>query len=120
MTGTTTKEIGDAHESRAVDYLVAHGLALEARNYRTRMGEIDIVMRDGDTFVFVEVRRRRHRGYGGAIGSIGPAKQRRIARTALAYLQRRYRRCDLPMRFDVVAIDGERGELTWHRSAFAF
>ena len=120
MTPPTTKTIGDAGEAQALDYLIARGLSLETRNFRTRMGEVDLVMRDGETVVFVEVRRRRHGGYGGAASSVGASKQRRIARTALAYLQRRYGACDLPMRFDVIAIDGDADEITWLRSAFEF
>ena len=120
MRRPSTRAVGDAEETRALAHLRRHGLALEARNVRSRYGEIDLVMRDGDTTVFVEVRRRRHRGFGGALASIGRDKQWRIAKTALAYLKRRYGACDLPMRFDVVAIDGARGDIRWLRSAFEF
>jgi putative endonuclease len=112
--------VGSAQESRALEHLRQCGLTFEARNFRSRFGEIDLIMRDGEITVFVEVRRRRHRGYGGAAASIGHDKQQRIAKTALLYLKQRYSACDLPMRFDVVAIDGAHGEISWLRSAFEF
>ena len=70
----TTKQAGDAAEDRALAYLIGRGLALVARNYRTPHrggGEIDLVMRDVDTLVFVEVRKRAGRGFGGAAASVG-------------------------------------------------
>lgn len=120
MTRTTTRQTGDTEESRALAHLCEHGLTLETRNFRSRFGEIDLIMRDGAITVFVEVRRRRHRAYGGAAASIGADKQQRIAKTALIYLSQRYSDCDMPMRFDVVAIDGEHREIRWLRSAFEF
>jgi uncharacterized protein (TIGR00252 family) len=77
-----TKQQGDAAESRALAWLLARGLRLEARNYRVargphaRGGEIDLVMRDADgTLVFVEVRQRRGSGHGGAAASVGGVKR---------------------------------------------
>lgn len=120
MKRRSTRAVGNAEETRALAHLCERGLRFETRNFRSRFGEIDLIMRDGATTVFVEVRRRRHRAYGGALASIGRDKQRRIAQTALAYLQRQYNDCDLPMRFDVVAIDGAQGEITWLPGAFEF
>ena len=109
---------GKDAEQLAARFLTQQGLAELCRNYHCRGGEIDLIMRDGDVTVFVEVRRRRHRAFGGAAASIGPDKQRRIARTAQIYLSRTFGDCDLPVRFDVVAIDGAQSELRWLRSAF--
>jgi putative endonuclease len=118
---TTTKAVGDGGEARALDHLVRHGLVLVQRNYRVARGprahggEVDLILRDGDgTLVFVEVRLRHGSGHGGAAASVGAAKQRRIVRAALHYLQRFA--SPPPCRFDVVAIDG--GQLDWLRAAF--
>ena len=112
--GATGRQLhGQAGEDRALDYLSGQGLRLVERNFRCKVGEIDLVMRDRDSLVFVEVRRRDSLDYGGAIASVTPAKQRRMVRAAQFYLQR----CrPLPAcRFDVIAIDGER--LAWLRNA---
>ena len=114
----STKEQGDAAEDRALAHLRARGLALLARNYRTPGrggGEIDLVMRDRDgTLVFVEVRKRASRSFGGAAASIGWEKQRRIVFAARHYLLRL--RTPPPCRFDVVGMEG--GAIQWMRAAF--
>ncbi len=99
-------------EQAALAHLRRHGLALVETNFRCKGGELDLVMRDGDTLVFVEVRQRADRRHGGAAASITPAKIRRLVRAAQVYLLR------FPTppacRFDVVAIDGDR--LEWLRN----
>lgn len=114
----STKEQGDAAEDRALAHLRARGLALLARNYRTPGrggGEIDLVMRDRDgTLVFVEVRKRASRGFGGAAASIGRDKQRRIVFAARHYLMRLP--AQPPCRFDVISMEG--GSIQWMRAAF--
>ena len=117
----TTKQRGDAAESRALAWLLAKGLRLEARNYRVargphaRGGEIDLVMRDADgTLLFVEVRQRRGVAHGGAAASVGGAKQRSLLLAAQHYLQQFA--SPPPCRFDVLALDGERIE--WLQAAF--
>jgi putative endonuclease len=114
----TTKQAGDAAENKALSHLVAAGLKLVARNYRTPGrggGEIDLVMRDSaGTLVFVEVRKRASRAFGGAAASIGSVKQRRIVFAARHFLMRL--RDQPPCRFDVVSVEGERIE--WLRAAF--
>ena len=115
--GTTTKALGDAAEDRALDHLRRAGLRLVARNYRTPGrggGEIDLVMREGATLVFVEVRRRASGGHGGAAGSIGWTKQRRIVFAARHFLLRLG--APPPCRFDVVTV--EDGRIAWLRAAF--
>jgi putative endonuclease len=114
---TTTKQAGDAAEDRALAHLAANGLKLVARNYRTPHrggGEIDLVMREGGTLVFVEVRKRSRSDFGGAAASIGPAKQRRIVFAARHYLMRMP--SPPPCRFDVVSV--EAGRIEWLRAAF--
>lgn len=114
----STRVQGDAAEDRALAYLQARGLRLAARNYRTPGrggGEIDLVLWDRDgTLVFVEVRLRATRGFGGAAGSVTATKQRRIVLAARHYL------LGLasvpPCRFDVVSMEG--GAVQWLRAAF--
>ncbi|NNU45164.1 YraN family protein [Ramlibacter montanisoli] len=114
----STKEQGDAAEDRALAHLRARGLALLVRNYRTPGrggGEIDLVMRDRDgTLVFVEVRKRASRSFGGAAASIGWDKQRRIVFAARHYLMRL--QAPPPCRFDVISMEG--GSIQWMRAAF--
>jgi putative endonuclease len=116
--GTSTKAAGDAAEDRALAYLRGQGLRLAARNYRTPGrggGEIDLVLWDRDgTLVFVEVRQRATRAWGGAAASIGGAKQRRIVFAARHYLLRLG--STPPCRFDVISIEGD--GIQWMRAAF--
>jgi putative endonuclease len=100
-------------EQVALAHLQQHGLVLVEANFQCKGGEIDLVMRDGDTLVFVEVRQRASRSAGGAAASITPAKIRRLLRAAQFYLLRF--RAAPPCRIDVVAIDA--GKLEWLRNA---
>ncbi|MBS7778602.1 YraN family protein [Acidovorax sp. CCYZU-2555] len=115
---STTRQLGQAGEDQALHCLQAAGLRLVERNYRTPGrggGEIDLIMRDAEgTLVFVEVRRRRRAGYGGAGASIGAAKQAHIVCAARHYLQRWP--APPPCRFDVVLLDA--AGLQWLRAAF--
>jgi putative endonuclease len=103
---------GRAWEHTALAHLQAHGLVLVEANFLCKGGEIDLVMRDGDALVFVEVRQRADSRHGSAAASITPAKIRRLARAAQLYLMRLPTLP--PCRFDVVAIDG--GQLEWLRN----
>ena len=117
----TAKAQGDAAEDRALSYLTGRGLRLAARNYRTPGrggGEIDLVLWDRDgTLVFVEVRKRASRAFGGALGSITAAKQRRIVFAARHYLLRLPGNAQPPCRFDVVCME-EGGGIQWMRASF--
>lgn len=111
---------GAAAEQQARHYLERRGLVTLAQNYRCRWGEIDLVMRDAQTLVFVEVRYRGDDDFGGAIASIDRRKQRKLARAALHYLQRS-RAADTPARFDVVTLTPDEAgtlEFEWLRNAF--
>lgn len=108
---------GAQAEQWAVQYLQQHGLKLVAQNYRSRFGEIDLIMQDGTSLVFIEVRLRRNANFGGAAASIDANKQQRIIRTAHQYL------AGLshipPCRFDAVLmneVDGENAQ--WLKNAF--
>ena len=112
--------LGKTGEDLAVAALEARGYAIVERRYRTGRGEIDIIARDGDTIVFVEVKARESREFGSAAEAVTRAKQRQVVSMAVEYLARhRLNRC--PCRFDVVAIDealGERPEITVYPGAF--
>ncbi|MGF6570266.1 uncharacterized protein (TIGR00252 family) [Paraburkholderia sp. GAS333] len=114
-----SKLVGSAFETRAQEFLQRQRLHFIARNVSCRGGEIDLVMRDRDgSLVFVEVRARRQRQYGGAAASIGWVKKQRIVRAAQHYLATHSRVSrDQPVcRFDVIAF--EAGRLVWLRDAF--
>jgi putative endonuclease len=104
---------GRLGEERALTYLISQGLRLVDANYQCKSGEIDLILRDGDALVFVEVRQRASRTHGGAAASITPAKIRRVVRAAQTYLLR-FARVP-PCRIDVVAIDGD--ALDWLQDA---
>ena len=93
---------------------------LVTRNYRCRRGEIDLVMRDTDTLVFVEVRRRTSRVFGGGLDSVDARKRARLVATAEHYLMVQRVGDERACRFDVVAIDGPfpRATIEWVRGAF--
>lgn len=113
-----TQRRGAASEEQAQALLCGYGLRLVARNVRWRGGEIDLILRDGERVVFVEVRQRSRADWGGAAASVGSAKQRRVILTAQWWLSRQYRNQEWPeCRFDVVAIDGTR--LQWLQDAFS-
>lgn len=106
---TARQKTGADAEERALAYLSEAGLRLVERNFLCKVGEIDLIMRDGAVLVFVEVRSRADDRHGGAAASITPAKQRRLVRAAQFYLQRW--RSPPACRFDAVAIDA--GHLSW-------
>lgn len=111
---TARQIIGQQGEDRALSLLLGNGLTLVERNFRCKGGEIDLIMQQGATLVFVEVRKRAQSGFGGAADTVTARKQTRLIVAAQVYLQR-YR--ELPAcRFDVVAIDGDRE--SWLRNAF--
>lgn len=106
---------GDAAERRAEELLTKRGLAVVARNYRCRGGEIDLIMRDGEQLVFVEVRMRRRTDFGGALTSVDQRKQQRLILAAQHYLQKN--RWQGPCRFDVIGFDGD-ADGDWIKDAF--
>ena len=118
QTDVTTRLRGNAAEDAALAHLLAAGLTLVERSYRTPGrggGEIDLVMREaGGTLVFVEVRARAATTHGGAAASVGGVKQRRIVLAARHYLMRH--KSPPACRFDVVAIDGN--HIEWLKAAF--
>jgi len=114
-------ERGAAAEALAADYLQAQGLTLYARNVRCKAGEIDLVCYDRGVLIMVEVRLRSGSDFGGALASVSSRKQRKFIRAAQYATQREPGWRELPIRFDVVAIQGVPDgthTLEWVKDAF--
>ena len=115
------RALGRAAERRALLWLEAEGLICVARNVRCRYGEIDLVMRDGPTLVFVEVRCRSGRARSRAAHTVRADKQAKLLRSARVFLARHARYSGLAVRFDIVGYDGDPdtgAQPEWIRDAF--
>jgi len=112
------KNKGADAETQACHFLQQKGLALITQNYYCRQGEIDLIMNDNETTVFIEVRYRKNNHYGDAKESITIQKQNKIRTTALHYMQSHDQHKNA--RFDVIAITGEgsQQQLEWIQNAF--
>ncbi|CAD5106827.1 YraN family protein [Zestomonas carbonaria] len=118
---TANQQRGREAENLARRFLEEQGLRLLAQNWLCRRGELDLVMLDGDTVVFVEVRYRRHAAWGGALESVDARKQARIALAAEYFLQQEKRWGKHPCRFDVIALGATSGPTDrpeWIKNAF--
>lgn len=112
---TSKQRIGDAAEQQALLHLQTQGLQLVQRSFLCKGGEIDLIMRDGRHLVFVEVRKRSSKKFGGALASVTSSKQKRLVHAAQVYLQNMK---PVPAcRFDLVAIEGE--ELIWLKNVIS-
>jgi len=96
-------KVGKIGEALAIEHFKARGYEVRAQNYRTRSGEIDLIVQRGKRVVFVEVKTRRSSKFGIPQAAVTPTKQRQISKIALSYLQR-HNLLDVPCQFDVVAI----------------
>lgn len=114
------RRTGDLFEERARQHLEKTGLRTLQRNFHTRFGELDLVMRDADTVVFVEVRYRRNRGFGGAAASVTASKRHKLIQAANGFLGAHPGLAQCPCRFDVVTFEGPRdaAHCHWERAAF--
>lgn len=102
-TGGASQKTGQWGESQALQYLVRQGYTVVTTNYRKRFGEIDIIARDDDVLVFIEVKCRKRQTFGSPLEAVDGRKQRRIGRVAMAYLQTH--NCgECNARFDVIAV----------------
>jgi putative endonuclease len=118
---TSRQLSGRRAEELAADFLCAAGCQILLRNYRRRLGELDIVARRGRVLVVAEVRTRASAAYGGAAASVTRAKRRRIARATATLLQRRADLARLPVRFDVIVVTDPHGPaptIEWIQHAF--
>ena len=114
---TPKQRAGDSAEDAAAKHLAAAGCRIVARNARYRDGEVDLIARERDVLVFVEVRMRGSLRFGGAAVSVNTLKQKRIARAAQHWLLGEYGERWPACRFDVVTVDGS-GTIEWIRDAF--
>ncbi|HUE94473.1 YraN family protein [Pseudomonas sp.] len=115
------QQSGQAAEALARQFLEQRGLRLLAQNWRCRLGELDLVMLDSDTVVFVEVRYRRYSAWGGAAESVDARKREKLSRAAQHFLQQESRWAKHPCRFDVIAITADSpapAPLNWIQNAF--
>lgn len=117
----TTKQLGDFTEELASNFLQKQGLTFVAKNVHCRQGELDLIMNDGNTFVFVEVKYRKSVQFGGAISAVSAAKQTKVKHCVTFYLQQQgLNEYNTPCRIDVVALQGniEQPDITWIKNAF--
>jgi putative endonuclease len=99
-------KLGLLYEQLALAYLQRQGLQLVQQNYHCKAGEIDLVMRDGESLVFVEVKYRVSNAFGGAAAAVTVSKQQKLLRACRWYLQQ-YQLTEQPCRLDVMAIEGQ-------------
>ncbi len=111
--GARRRQTGIAGELKAARWYESHGYRVVARNWRCRLGELDLVVQRGDLLVFVEVKSRSGTGFGAPAEAVGPAKQRRVRALAVQFLQERGWRA-AEIRFDVAAVLGARVEVVEH------
>lgn len=116
----TTQAKGDWAEKVALEYLQKQGLTLIRQNYRTRRGEIDLIMQDNDITAFIEVRYRSASNYANAVESIDHRKCERIIKTCQHYLLSCRRPANVSCRFDIITVTGERErpQIGWIKNAF--
>jgi len=106
-------------EARAEHYLQQQGLITRDRNYRTKQGEIDLIMAQGEDIIFVEVRLRSHRQFANAAESVTISKQKKIIKTAQYYLQEHQLTEKANCRFDVIAFSDDHSNPEWIKNAFS-
>ena len=111
-------ELGNGYEELAASFLKKNGLQILEKNFRCRLGEIDLIARDQGCLVFVEVKFRRYAKAGNALEAVDYRKQRKISRVSGYYLLTHVHRTDIPCRFDVVGIDGH--QIHWIKNAFDY
>ena len=117
----TTKDIGEHTEAIAKDYLQSQGLSLIEKNYHCRGGEVDLIMQEQDTLVFVEVKYRQSTHYGGAAAAVSAPKQKKIKHCVTFYLhQKGLNEYNTPCRLDVVTLEGnlQEPQIHWFKNAF--
>lgn len=114
-------EIGNLGESIVCDYLIDRGLHIMERNYRCKLGEVDIIAAEGDTICFVEVKLRKSQAYGRPFEAVNRSKQNKIIRTALQYIVNN-RKSDYMCRFDIAEVNNINGkyEVNYIENAFEY
>ncbi len=118
---STCRQIGQLTEGIAEKYLISQGLVMQNKNVHCRQGEIDLIMLDDDTYVFVEVKYRKNNQFGGAISAIPVSKQKKIKHAVTFYLQQQgLNEYNTACRIDVIALEGDMNQpkITWVKNAF--
>ena len=103
-----TYSSGAYWEQHARQLIVSRGATVIARNYTSRLGEIDLITLDGDRLAFIEVRYRNRSNFGSALASVSPDKQQKVLMTAQMFLASHEDYCNRYCRFDIIAFDGPR------------
>lgn len=117
----TTTETGKITENFTCEYLISQNLTFIDHNFHSKYGEIDLIMQDGDTYVFVEVKYRRNNNYGGSLVAVSHSKQKKLHLCAQYYLQQKQlNEYNTPCRFDIVALEGDiqNPNINWLKNAF--
>jgi len=112
---------GKFTEEFAKQYLIQQGLVFIDSNFHSRQGEIDLIMKDGQVFVFIEVKYRKNNLFGGAVSAVSQLKQKKIKHCVAFFLQKiNLNEYNTPCRFDVIALEGNinQPEVTWLKNAF--
>ncbi len=112
------RDLGERKEDEAARFLLLQGLVIKEHGFACRFGEIDLIAKDGDFTVFVEVKYRKNASSGHPEEAVDHRKARKISKVADYYRVIRHLKEDDPIRFDVIAIEGE--QITWHKNAFAY
>ena len=117
MTANLKKQLGNLAEQKACDFLQTQGLILLMRNYHCMTGEIDLIMREGEDIVFIEVRSRATSCYGSAVESVNKTKQKKLIKSALLYLKNQHWLNKVGFRFDIIGVSGSK--IDWIKNAFS-
>ncbi len=112
------RAVGTCYEEKAAQYLKTHGVQILERNFRCRMGEVDLIGKQGAYLVFIEVKYRFNKRNGYAAEAVDYKKQQVISRVAGFYLLTHFKGQEIPCRFDVIAFDWE--EIRWYQNAFEY
>jgi putative endonuclease len=118
---TKRQQIGDRAEEAAAEFLLERGCTPVARNFRCKLGELDLIAIDGDVLTVIEVRTRGTEIHGGAAASVDGSKRHRLVRAAQSFLLRHSQFARLKMRFDVIVVtelDSGRPRIEWLKHAF--
>ena len=113
-----TRKVGTEKEDRAAAFIESHGGQVTERNFRSRMGEIDLIARDSGSICFIEVKYRKNASNGHPADAVGSRKQFTICRVADYYRMKKHLPDNIPYRFDVIGIIGD--EITWYKNAFQY
>jgi putative endonuclease len=117
----TTTQTGKITEDFVSEYLILQNLTLIDQNFHSRHGEIDLIMLDGNTYVFIEVKYRKNNKYGGSLVAVSYSKQQKLRLCAKYYLQQnQLNEYNTPCRFDIVALEGDiqNPNINWLKNAF--